>query len=317
MKLFLVRFMLLSSLVVAPIVFSAETERTWTSIEGKSFAGTLTSATEDAASVRRSDGRFFDIPLTSLSEADRKYVARFLTDLKRVKGLTEGPFADRVAGEWVKVPKEEHGLVFQIYGTSKLKRLKEPFPLFVHLHGAGARAADVDTGKVEIAPQRLASEEFYDDFPCLIVVPLCPVETYWGDHKAALEGIIDTLCDSLPIDRNRIYLSGYSMGARGIGSLIESRPNLYAAALFADGEAKMSWVDTTDTALWFTFSGERDLEGAQKVANAYSAAGKTAKFEGFPDHTHNQIHWTLAKTEGVYEWCFSQVRSANQEPTEK
>ena len=317
MKLLFVRLMLLSTFLGVPALFSAESARTWTSTEGKSFAGTLTSATNDTASVRRSDGRTFDVPLANLSEGDRQYVARFLTDQKRANGLKEGPFADRINGEWIKIPKEEHGLVFQIYGTSKLKRLKEPFPLFVHLHGAGARAADVDAGKVEIAPQRLASEELYDDFPCLIVVPLCPVDTYWGDHKVALEGIIDTLTDSLPIDRNRIYLSGYSMGARGIGSLIESRPNHYAAALFADGEAKMSWVETTDTALWFTFSGERDLEGAKKVADAYSAAGKIARFDGYPDHTHNQIHWTLAKTEGVYEWCFSQVRSANQEPTEK
>lgn len=305
-------------LLLAPLLSFSETERTWTSTSGKTFSGTLNSATKDSANVRRSDGRSFDIPLASLSEADKKYIAQFLTDQNRATGLTEGPFADRIDGEWIKVPREEHGILFQMYGTSKLKRLKEPFPLFVHLHGAGARAMDVEAGKVEIAPQQLASEEFYDDFPCLIVVPLCPPDTFWGDHTAGLEKLIDTLCNSLPVDRNRIYLSGYSMGARGIGSLIDSRPHHYAAALFADGEAKMSWVETTDTALWFTFSGERDLEGAKKVADAYSAAGKIAKFDGYPDHTHNQIHWTLAKTEGVYEWCFSQVRSANQEPsTEK
>ncbi|MEC5127785.1 hypothetical protein VSU19_13550 [Verrucomicrobiales bacterium BCK34] len=282
--------------------------RTWTSTTGQSFEGSLTSASEDSATVRRSDGKTFDVPLTKLSEADQTFVRQYLTDLSRAEGLSNGPFADKITGEWVKVPKEGQGLVYQIFGSSKLKRLKEPFPLFVHLHGAGARAEDVETGKIEIAPERLSKEELYDDFPCLIVVPLCPPDTSWGDHTSTLEKLIDTLTNSLPIDRNRIYLSGYSMGARGIGSLIESRPNFYAAALFADGEAKESWVDTVDTALWFTFSGERDLAGAEKVANAYTSAGKIAHFEGFPDHTHNQIHWTLAKTEGVYEWCFSQVR---------
>ncbi|MDP4792094.1 MAG: hypothetical protein NWR21_10330 [Verrucomicrobiales bacterium] len=250
----------------------------------------------------------FDVPLDKLSEADQGYVGQVVKDQNRAAGLSEGPFAELITGEWVKVPKEEHGILFQLYGTSKLKRLDEPFPLFVHLHGAGARADDVEVGKVEIAPQKLASEEFYDDFPCLIIVPTCPPDKSWGDEADALEGLIDQLSDSLPINRNRIYLSGYSMGARGIGTLIERRPNHYAAGLFADGEAKMSWVDLTDTALWMTFSGERDLEGAKAVADAYTAAGKTAHFEGFPDHTHNQIHWTLAKTEGVYEWCFSQVR---------
>ena len=307
MKLFLSLSLCCLSLISISLAESPAT-RTWTSSTGQSFEGALITASEDTVSVRRSDGKTFDVPLTKLSEADQTYVRQHLTDQSRAEGLSEGPFADKITGEWVKVPKDEEGLVYQIFGTSKLKRLKEPFPLFIHLHGAGARADDVETGKVEIAPQRLSNEELYDDFPCLIVVPLCPPDTFWGDHTAKLEKLIDTLTNSLPIDRKRIYLSGYSMGARGIGSLIESRPSFYAAALFADGEAKESWVDTVDTALWFTFSGERDLAGAEKVANAYTSAGKTAHFEGFPDHTHNQIHWTLAKTEGVYEWCFSQVR---------
>lgn len=308
MKPFSPHSLLVLSLLLASNLLSGAESRTWTSAEGRTFEGSLQTASESSASLRRTDGRTFDVPLDKLSSADQEYVKQFLADQNRANGLSEGPFADKIKGEWVKVPMEEYGLQFQIYGTSKLKRLKEPFPLFVHLHGAGSRGSDMEIGKVEIAAQRLAGEEIYDEHPCLIVVPLCPADTYWGDHKAKLEGLIDTLTNSLPIDRNRIYLSGYSMGARGIGSLIESRPNFYAAALFADGETKASWVETVDTALWFTFSGERDLKGAEAVANAYTSAGKTAHFEGFPDHTHNQIHWTLAKTEGVYDWCFAQVR---------
>lgn len=280
--------------------------RIWTSADGRTIEGSLQDANDTSVSVRRADGRTFDIALASLSQTDRDYVTAYRKDLARASGLKEGPFADKIVGEWVKIPAEEFGLLFQIYGTSQLKREKEPFPLFVHLHGAGSRATDVEVGKVEIAAQRLASEEFYDKHPCLIVVPTCPPDTYWGDHAESLERLIDTLADSLPVDRKRIYLSGYSMGSRGIGTLIERRPACYAAALFADGEAKMNWVEPVQTALWFTYSGERNMEGAKAVAEAFTAAGKTAHFEGFPDHTHNQIHWTLAKTEGVYDWCFAQ-----------
>jgi len=283
--------------------------RTWTSTEGQSFEGAMQEATGTTVTVRRSDGKTFDVPLAKLSAEDQDFVKLQLADELRSKGLENGPFADKVTGEWVKVPVEEHGLLFQVYGDdSKLKRLKEPFPLFVHLHGAASRGTEVETGKVEIAAQRLASSEIYEDHPCLIVVPTCPPDTYWGDHAEKLELLIDALTNALPIDRSRIYLSGYSMGARGIDTLIERRPDFYAAALFADGEANSKWVDSTDTALWLTFSGERDLAGAKAIADAYSAAGKTAHFEGFPDHTHNQIHWTLAKTEGVYDWCFEQKR---------
>ena len=68
----------------------------------------------------------------------------------------------------------------------------------------------------------------------------------------------------------------------------------------------MAGVDPLTTALWFTFTRERNLDGTKAVADAYTAAGKTAHFGGLPDSTHNQIHWALAKTKDVYEWCFSQ-----------
>jgi predicted peptidase len=299
----------LIALLLLALPLQAEV-RTWTSTEGKTFAGELKSSTDTTAKLRRSDGRVFDITLDKLSDADKKYIADFQAAQKKpAKTIKDSPFADKLDDKWVKLPKDDFGLIYQIYGSSKLSRSKEPIPLFVHLHGAGARADDVEAGKVEIAPERLASEEFYKKHPCIIIAPLCPPDTSWGDHVGKLEKIIDNLIDSLPIDTHRIYLSGYSMGSRGVGSLLESRPKFYAAALFADGEAKMKWVDTVDTALWLTYSGERDFAAAEAVAKAYSAAGKIAHFEAHPSHTHNQIHWTLAKTKGVYEWTFSQVRN--------
>ena len=287
--------------------------RTWTAADGRTLEAELVSATPEAVTVRRTDGQRFELPLTGLSEADQHWVEQHLADQARAKGLEEGPFAERITGEWVKVPAEEYGLVFQLYGSEKLSRLGEPFPLFVHLHGAGGRADDVEAGKVEITAQRLAREEQYEDTPCLIAVPLCPPDTFWGAHVEKLEKIIDALVDSLPIDRDRIYLSGYSMGSRGIGSLLESRPNHYAAAMFADGEAKPEWVEKVDAALWFWYSGERDLAGAEAVAKAYVAAGKTAHFEGFPDFTHNQISWQLAHDEEVFPWIFAQRREPRTE----
>ncbi len=284
--------------------------RIWTSSDGRTLEASFVSATDTAVTVRRSDGRRFELPVAEISEKDQAWVKKYFADQERVKGFEEGVFAERITGEWVKVPASESGLLYQIYGSAKLKRSKAPVPLFVHLHGAGSRADDVEVGKVEIAAERLAREEQYDKTPCLIIVPTCPPDTSWGDHVAKLEGLVDTLVSSLPIDRSRIYLSGYSMGARGIGSMLKSRPNFYAAAMFADGEADQEWVESVDTALWLWFSGERDLAKAEAVAKAYTEAGKVAHFEGYPEFTHNQIHWKLAHDEEVFPWIFEQRRSA-------
>ncbi|MEM7699439.1 MAG: hypothetical protein AAF236_13660 [Verrucomicrobiota bacterium] len=287
----------------------AEETRTWTSADGRTLEASMVEATEQNVTLRLSNGQRFTLTLDKLSDADQEFIRATLADAARVDGLDSEPWSSRLEAEWVKIPIEEHGLVFQSFASSALKReSNQPFPLWIHLHGAGGRAVDVETGKVEIMAQKLALPENYDEHPCLIIAPLCPPDTYWGSHTQKLEKLIDHLTASLPVDRNRIYLSGYSMGARGIGSLLESRPKSYAAAMFADGDAKAEWVETVEAAVWFWFSGERNLEGARSVAEAFQAAGKIAHFEGFPDFTHNQIHWKLAHDEEVYPWMFSQVR---------
>lgn len=292
----------------------AAQNRTWQSADGRKIEASLQKWTADKITIRRSDGRVFDLPLAMLGEKDQAYIRQLIADEQRVKGFEEGPYAGAFDGEWMKFPADRHGLVFQLYGTKDLRRSREPVPLFVHLHGAASRAADVETGKVEIAAQRLARDDQYRKTPCIILAPLCPENLYWGDKLSALETVIDDLVSNLPIDRERIYLSGYSMGARGIGSLMESRPDFYAAAMFADGDTKPAWAETFTTALWLWFSGERDLSTAEATAKAFQAAGKLAHFEGFPDLTHNQIHWKLAHDEEVFDWIFSRRRGESKSP---
>ncbi|MDF1752595.1 MAG: hypothetical protein P1U89_07470 [Verrucomicrobiales bacterium] len=278
--------------------------RTWESSDGRTIEAALQKWTDDQVTLKRADGRVFNLPLSALSDKDKAFVAQLIADESRKGGFSESEYAEAFDGAWVKFPKEKHNLLFQLYGTRDLRKSKSPVPLFVHLHGASSRGSDVETGKVEIAAQRLARGEQYSKAPCVILVPTCPENTSWGDHLPALEAIIDDLTAKLPIDRSRIYLSGYSMGARGIGSMIESRPDFYAAAMFADGATNPEWAKTVNTALWLWFSGERDLAKAEQTAKAFTAAGKLAHFEGFPEFTHNQIHWKLAHDEEVFDWVF-------------
>lgn len=301
-------FLLFLTFLLVSFAPAEESKRKWTATDGRSFDGKFISATDAEVKINK-NGRTVTVPITMLSEEDQAYVKKQLAAANLAsRDFETSPFADMVKGEWVKVPKETYGLTFQVYGTKKMTRSKEPVPLFIHLHGAGARADDVGAGKVEIAPQLLAKEDNYKKNPSLLIVPLCPPDTAWGNHVDKIEAFIDELIKTAPIDPKRIYISGYSMGARGCDSLIKSRPKFYAAALFADGDANRKWVETTDTALWLVYSGERDLKKAEEVAKAYQDAGKTAVFKGFPEKTHNQIHWILAKDEKVFPWMFEQVR---------
>ncbi|MDB4585730.1 hypothetical protein N9085_02755 [Akkermansiaceae bacterium] len=302
-------FYLLIFALLFSLATGEEAKRTWTATDGRSFEGKFVSATETEVKISKK-GRPVTVPLKMLSEGDRDFVKEKLAGAELAsRSFETSPFGEFIKDEWVKVPKESYGLVFQVYGTKKMTRSKEPVPLFIHLHGAGARADDVQAGKVEIAPQEVAKEGLYKKNPCFIIVPLCPPDTGWGDQVSKLEAIIDEAIKTAPIDPKRIYISGYSMGARGCDSLIKSRPKFYAAALFADGDANRKWPEMTDTALWMIYSGERDMKKAEEVAKAYQEAGKVVHYEAFPKATHNQIHWKLVKDDKVFPWMFEQVRN--------
>ncbi|MDP0490073.1 MAG: hypothetical protein Q7Q71_03355 [Verrucomicrobiota bacterium JB023] len=303
-----------------PVIAKVGEVRTWTSDDGRTLEATLLEVTETGIVVERNRGRV-TIPLTRLSAADQEFVAKLkeemqreeelaALDARRANGFEEGKYAEMVKGEWL-IGSDEQGLFHQLYIGKEVKRSSAgpTVPLFVHLHGASARAETTPVGKVEIAPQTLAAEALYRDHPCVIVVPTCPPEPMtWGkdEIQEKLEALIDDLVAHLPIDRDRIYLSGYSMGGRGIGKLIERRPDYYAGALFADGGPSLPWVGRVKTAMWSYYSGERDTAKVPELKEKFASEGVEFRATILPDAKHNGIHWKLAKDPAVWEWLFQQ-----------
>ena len=301
--------------------------REWVSNDGRSLKGKLLEVSAEKIVVDRG-GKRLEIPVKFLSRADQEYVAELAAaqeeakavegvEAARLVGFKEGKYAEAVKDEWVKFDKSEHGLVYQLYiGRAATRKKAGPLvPLFVHLHGAGGRADDVEVGKVEIAAGCLSKEAQYEDTPCVICVPLCPPEPEtWGKQTAKLEAIVDDLVANLPIDRSRIYLSGYSQGAGGIASMITSRPTHYAGAMFADGRPRENWVGKIETSLWFYMSGERDSSKFSKIQEGFAADGVEMKFDVFGDVAHNGIHWKMANEPKVFEWLFQQKLGEMPEP---
>lgn len=65
----------LLALISVP-AFAEETSRTWTDVSGRSFEGTFLSATPTKISIRRSDGKTFEVDRARLSAPDLDYVAK-------------------------------------------------------------------------------------------------------------------------------------------------------------------------------------------------------------------------------------------------
>lgn len=106
---------------------------------------------------------------------------------------------------------------FQKTGTNRW-----PFMLF--LHGAGERHSDLSRVAIH-GPLKLVKQG--QDFPFIIVAPLCNNNQHWDN--APLLALVDHISKTLPVDEERIYATGLSMGGYGTWNLGLAYPERFAA----------------------------------------------------------------------------------------
>jgi predicted esterase len=164
------------------------------------------------------------------------------------------------------------------------------YPLVIGLHGGGQ---DMGSGREYMGSCReLVSSD---------VVFVCPtsadlgVQLYWRNplNEVLLMGLIKSLGARYNIDRNRVYLVGYSMG--GIGCYyLAPRMSEWFAGVAPGGGAWMGlhWPSLLNTAIYI-WHGRFDNRG-QQYTN-YSGATNAAAYLG--SLGTNQPHWTLRTME--------------------
>ena len=101
------------------------------------------------------------------------------------------------------------------------------YPLVFFLHGAGERGDDLDLASRHGYAKHMREDGA--DYPFIYIAPQCPFEKYWGCFTESLVAFLDYICEELPIDRDRIYLTGLSMGGTGTWMLAMAQPERFAA----------------------------------------------------------------------------------------
>ena len=205
-------------------------------------------------------------------------------------------------------------------------------PLVMYLHGSGGIGDDnrkqLETGNV-FGTHVWALPENQARFPCFVMAPQAdgpwiriapqqPGETELragprlGDNGRRAIEIVDALCKELPIDRQRIYLTGQSMGGGGVWHLTAHRPDFFAAAVPCCGVPTLEAPsESARTPIW-NFHGDAD----QTVPIAFSRDRITAlrAAEAHPLATeyagvgHNVWLWAYSEP-ALLPWVFGQRRS--------
>lgn len=101
------------------------------------------------------------------------------------------------------------------------------YPLVLFLHGAGERGTDLDSVANHGFLQYVREED--RQYPFICIAPQCPNGKYWGCYTESLTAFLDYICDKMPVDNERIYLTGLSMGGTGTWMLAMADPERFAA----------------------------------------------------------------------------------------
>jgi predicted peptidase len=218
-------------------------------------------------------------------------------------------------------------LVFPPYVKSR-----QPVPLLIYLHGSGGGFAPLE----RLGGQARALLSGIDKFgkgPCYVGVPQCFQKTKSGTKStwepADLNILMDDLLKKFPMDPNRVYLTGNSMGGYGCWAWGGQSPERFAAiapvvgGIGPHGPKDISpditkWATNLAHVPVYAFAGGKDRvvppDRSQKmIAEIRKAGGKLAKLKIYPEGGHN-VGQQVYNSEEFYDWIFSHSRAPLKSP---
>ena len=148
--------------------------------------------------------------------------------------------------------------------------------------------------------------------PYVMVSPQCPKTDNWtsSTQQQKLIELLDSVVESLKVDKDRIYLTGLSMGGFGSWTLAASHPKRFAAvAPICGGTSGRHAESLKDVPIW-AFHGDNDrvvpIKRTIDIVDAIKAAGGTSvRFTTLEGVGHNS--WSSAyATPELYSWMNKQ-----------
>jgi predicted peptidase len=201
------------------------------------------------------------------------------------------------------------------------------YPVVLFLHGAGERGDD-NSAQLKFLPRWLAESENRRRHPCFVVAPQCRKDHAWAaidwQHKkplplpatpttdlAAAIAALDAVLAAEPVDADRVYVTGLSMGGYGTWDLAARTPERFAAVLPICGGGDPAKAERLATLPLWCFHGDADplvpVDLSRSMIAAITAAGGTPIYSELSGVGHDS--WTPAyQNPAVLDWLFAQRR---------
>jgi predicted peptidase len=244
-------------------------------------------------------------------------------------------------GYWFFIMLEDFGR-YEFVGTLKLRmpyRLLAPrdlssgakYPLVVLFHGSGERGVDNEKQLLNGA-ERFARPESRSQYPCFVLAPQCPMHfdnqpIMWTGSREEMHQLklapepaapLQTALELLfmiqaknPVDLDRVYITGISMGGFATWEALIRHPQIFAAAIPVCGGGDESFADRIKHVPVWAFHGAEDpvvpVSCSRSMVETLKQAGGTPRYTEYPGVGHNS--WDRAFDEPeLLSWLFSHKR---------
>ncbi|HEY3572161.1 MAG TPA: prolyl oligopeptidase family serine peptidase [Thermoanaerobaculia bacterium] len=190
------------------------------------------------------------------------------------------------------------------YLPEEHKTARKSWPLVLFLHGSGERGTDLKKLERQGLPKLAASGR---SFPFVLVAPQIPEGQVWNEEP--LTYLLDELETTLWVDRDRVYLTGISMGAFGAWDLGVATPDRFAALLVISGGGNPVEVcQLKDVPVWIVHGRQDDVipvSWSEALARRLEGCGGNVRLTIYPDAGHDAWSRTY-EDPAVIEWLLAQ-----------
>jgi predicted peptidase len=179
-------------------------------------------------------------------------------------------------------------------------------PTILFLHGSGERGSYLNHVKKHGVAKVVEQQP---DFPFIVISPQCPRGEYWNIER--LITLLDEVIASYPVDPDRVYLTGLSMGGYGTWHLAAAQPERFAAIAPICGGGNPAQAHKLKSLPVWAFHGAKDNvvppRESEIMVSALKAHDGNVKFTVYPEADHDSWTQTYNNPE-LYEWFLQHRR---------
>ncbi|MBX2895943.1 MAG: dienelactone hydrolase family protein [Cyclobacteriaceae bacterium] len=181
------------------------------------------------------------------------------------------------------------------------------WPLVIYLHGGGAIDADINRIRASGLPYLIEKGQ---TFPAILIAPHLRNRKNWP--PSYIDEFVKAATSSLPIDENRVYVTGVSLGATGVWQYCIEYAHKVSAAVPISGWGNPHEVCKIKNIPVWAFHGDQDqvvpIAGSKNMINELFKCDGDARLTVIENGGH-EIWEQAYSYPGFVNWLFSKSKT--------